>query len=116
MVRCNITLLPLWSLCGATYPIRHVAVQHNNPTANMGIWWVRLNRAGNMVRCNITLTPMWVYGAVQHSGAGYAGARVARINPSIDRVITKTRHPTISHYENPIGSVLKPLRATQAMS
>lgn len=58
----------MWSLCGATYPIRHVAVQHNNPTANVGIWWVCLNRAGNMLRCNITLTPMWVFGAVQHGG------------------------------------------------
>ena len=37
MVRCNITTMASWSLCGATYPIRHDAVQHNNHDGIVGI-------------------------------------------------------------------------------
>ena len=46
MVRCNIATMASWSLCGATYPIRHDAVQHNTHNAIMVIWGGCLNRAG----------------------------------------------------------------------
>jgi hypothetical protein len=55
-----------------------------------------------MVRCNITILAVWLYGAVQQA---YAGARVARFNPSHSVVIPKPRLPTISHCENRIGTI-----------
>ena len=85
MVRCNITTMAVWSLCGATYPIRHVAVQHNRRGS--------LNRVGNMVRCNITIMAVWLYGAVQHWGGGYAGARVARVKAREDSHSPKISTP-----------------------
>jgi hypothetical protein len=66
-----------------------------------------------MVRCNITTMAVWLYGAVQHD---YAGARVARFNPSHSRDIPITRLPIIPHCENRIGKVLRGFIAYLAMS
>jgi hypothetical protein len=63
-----------------------------------------------MVRCNITTMAVWLYGAVQHD---YAGARVARFNPSLSVDIPITRLPIISHCENRIGTILRGFIATQ---
>jgi hypothetical protein len=65
-VRCNITTMPTWSLCGATYLAglfkqggQYGAVQHNH------------NGDMVIVRCNMMpLLLVWL--------CGYAGARVTR--------------------------------------